>query len=724
MNKQVTIIVLLTAIFLGGTLWVSYSSVDNLDKNQEWVTHTHEVVNSVKDVLASLVDAETGQRGYIITGNESYLEPYYSAVKDLASRVKKAKELTQDNPEQQADFHKLELAVQTRLDELTKNLKLRKEGGFEAASHSIGENRGKKVMDEIRAILAGMESREEALLQTRLAATTQSVERAHVAAIVSAAVGVLLLLLSLQLMRQHLAERALRERVVSEQKELFRVTLASIGDAVMTTDMNSRITFLNPVAEQLTGWKLRDALGKHVDDVFVIVNEHTRLKAENPINEVFRTGAIRGLANHTALIAKEGKEVSIDDSAAPIRHADNSILGVVLVFRDITAKKADQEALRKAMNEARRANRTKDEFLAIVSHELRTPLTAMLGWIRMIQNSPLTPAQVDKGLAVIERNISVQSQLIEDLLDISRITSGKMKMNPRPLSLETVINAAIESVRPAAEAKGIQIVAELRPIWINADADRLQQVVWNLLTNAIKFSQRKSQVNVRLAQADSQVRIIVSDTGKGIAREFLPRLFDLFSQEDSSSTRALGGLGLGLAIVRHLVEQHGGQVHAESEGEGKGTIFTVTLPVPVFLDPAQNKGSEASSAPRSLQGKRVLIVDDESDTRELIAMIVEQHRGIPRQAPSAADAIAALDTFVPDVLLSDIGMPGMDGCALIQKIRGSHAPVIRNVPAIALTAYARDDDRFRALEAGFNYYEAKPIEPRRLIEVICTTAKV
>jgi PAS domain S-box-containing protein len=383
--------------------------------------------------------------------------------------------------------------------------------------------------------------------------------------------------------------------------------------------------------------------------------------------------------------------------------------------------------------EAQEANRTKDEFLATVSHELRTPLTAVLGWARILRSGGIDNATAQRALETIERNAKSQAQLVEDLLDVSRIITGKLRLEVRPVELKSVIDLSIEAIRPAAEARGVRLQVVQDPMAgpISGDPDRLQQIVWNLLSNAVKFTPRDGRVQVRLERVRSHVEITVSDTGAGIEPEFLPFVFERFRQADGTTTRQYGGLGLGLAIVRHLVELHGGQVHAASPGENLGSTFTVELPLMAVQ--AESSGQENAAHPsaesfvefdteRMLDGLSVLVVDDEEDARELISTILEQRGAKVMTVPSAVAALEALPRLQPDVIISDIEMPHEDGYTLIKKIREFDAKDGGRTPAAALTAYARTEDRMRALLAGFQIHLPKPIEPAELIAVVANLA--
>jgi len=382
--------------------------------------------------------------------------------------------------------------------------------------------------------------------------------------------------------------------------------------------------------------------------------------------------------------------------------------------------------------EAERAGRIKDEFLATLSHELRTPLNAILGWSQIIRRSNCDAADVEEGIEVIERNARVQTQIIEDLLDMSRIISGKMRLDVQPINLSDVIRAAAETIGPAANAKEIrvQLVLDPRAATISGDPNRLQQVFWNLLSNSIKFSPKGGRVQVLLERIDSHLEVSIIDSGDGIEPAFLPHVFDRFTQADAATTRSHGGLGLGLAIVKQLVELHGGTVMAKSPGRGQGSTFVVLLPLtPIHPDPQpvpQRRHPTAdamtSSAESCVQiaGVRVLVVDDEPDARALLRRVLEDCDAIVSAAPSVERAMAVLQTERPDVLISDIGMPGEDGYSLIRRVRRLSSDAGGSIPAIALTAYASSEDRVQSVLAGFQHHLAKPVEPAELVAMVAS----
>lgn len=399
--------------------------------------------------------------------------------------------------------------------------------------------------------------------------------------------------------------------------------------------------------------------------------------------------------------------------------------------KEILERKRAVARNKKLYQQAKEASRLKDEFLATISHELRTPLNVIIGWIKILRTNRNDESLFTKAVGTIERNARVQVQLIEDILDVSRIITGKMQLKIRPVKIVSIIESTVDSIRPMAENKGIslQTFCGSNIDVVSGDSQRIQQITWNVLSNALKFTPQGGRVEVRLKRVDSQVEIAVSDTGEGISDEFLPYVFERFLQADASKSRRHGGLGLGLAIVRHLTELHGGTVDVESEGKGKGTKFLIKLPVIVPNGIQHNKDKKKPSHPDAskrateadrllLKDLHLLVVDDEADSRELLKIILEKHKAKIETASSAAEAFEKFTKNNFDVLISDIAMPEEDGFSLIEKIRALPLKTHRNVPAIAITAYARKKDRLQALSVGFDAYIAKPFDPDELIKVI------
>jgi PAS domain S-box-containing protein len=668
------------------------------------------------------------------------------------------------------------------------------------------------------------------------------------------------------------------------------VTLSSNGDAVIATDAERRVSFMNPIAEFLTRWKRKEALGKLLEGVFHLVNEQTRRRVEHPISKVIENGHAVKLANHSVLISMDVTEPPIDSNAAPIRDKERRLVGVLPLFRDIINRskgrqglldinrrlQASEERLRLAIQttrvviwdwlpqvnqvttsenigeiygvsaaeyaeygfgllhpedrdrrretvqkvvdeggsyhsefriirpdtqavvwieerasaitddegrvirlvgvaaditdrknrdeeirrlnaemqarlnelntlftdrkrgetereellaheqaareEAQVANRLKDEFLATVSHELRAPLHSILGWVSLLKAGKLSHDEAARALDTIGRNARAQTKLIGDLLEVSRIITGKTSLDVRPVELASVIEAAVDTVRPTAEAKGVRLQTVLYPLPgpVSGDDQRLQQVIWNLLSNAVKFTPKGGRVQVLLRRVNSQVEIVVSDTGQGISAEFMPSVFERFKQASAGLTRRYGGLGLGLAIVRHLVELHGGTIQAESPGEGQGATFRVRLPLSITREASPVLEKPAGGSPFECQpildGMSVLVLDDDPEARELLSALLKGCAATVHAADSAASAREILNTDHVDVILCDIEMPGEDGFAFIRSVRLEEKT--NKIPAVALTAYAHSEDRTMALRAGFLWHLPKPVEPAELIAIV------
>ena len=430
---------------------------------------------------------------------------------------------------------------------------------------------------------------------------------------------------------------------------------------------------------------------------------------------------------------KTGESKQIELSAFAMRDDAGQPVCFVAIKRDVTERKRAEEASqeliqreRVARGEAEKANRLKDEFLATLSHELRTPLNAVIGWSRMLGSGRLDREDAEHALEVIERNAWAQKQIIEDILDVSRVITGKLQLKLGPVDLIAIVDAALDAVRPAMEAKDIKIetVIDSSLRMISGDADRLQQVVWNILSNAAKFTPAGGRVQIQVDQTPTHVQIRVTDSGPGIDLVFLPHVFERFRQADGSTTRTHGGLGLGLAIVRHLVELHGGTIAAQNNDETTGAIFTVRLPLPsgeLHFEHAAIAAAMFQDTP-TLDGLRILLVDDEPDTLDLVKVELAQHGANVRAVTSAAEALNLLGTGEFDVLISDIGMPEMDGYELIRELRNRESGTDGRLPAVALTAYARVQDRMRAVLAGFSTHIAKPVEATELITVVASLA--
>lgn len=506
----------------------------------------------------------------------------------------------------------------------------------------------------------------------------------------------------------------------------------SADDAIVTKTLEGIITSWNRGAQRIFGYSAEDVIGQSV--TILIPDDH--IDEEPSIISRLKRGE-RIEHYETVRVRKDGSLVDISLTVSPIRDANNKIIGASKIARDITERREHEKTLReqaeaneRLYREAQESSRLKEEFLATISHELRTPLNAILGWARLVRTGKLDEAEMGKALETIERNARAQAQLIDDLLDVSRIITGKLRMDVRPTDPNGFIEAAIDAVSPAAEAKGVRVqkIMDTGAVSVPGDPIRLQQVIWNLLSNAIKFTPRGGHVQVRMERVDSHLQIIVADNGQGIPEEFLPHVFDRFRQMDQGTTRQHGGLGLGLALVRQLVELHGGSIAASSPGPGQGSTFTVVLPVvPIYrVDPGGERVHTTAKATLEyeahLDGLTILVVDDEPDTCELIKTSLSECGAEVSVAGSVREALASIGSAIPDVLISDIGMPDEDGYDLIGRLRALPQESGGKVPAIALTAYARVEDRLKALRAGFQMHVPKPVELAELVTVVASVA--
>ena len=515
-----------------------------------------------------------------------------------------------------------------------------------------------------------------------------------------------------------------------------RSILDNTLDAVIALDAAGRVTFWNPQAERTFGVARDEAIGRVLADLILPEAERGLLA---PI--LARLRPAEGEAN----LRLELDARRADGGAFPLELTitaipDGGDFSFSAFARDITRRRDDDRerarlltAAERARAQAETASRVKDEFLSTLSHELRTPLTAIVGWTYLLRGGRLDEGTSSRGLEAIERNAAAQAQVISDILDLSRMVGAKFRLSVRPLQLAPIAAAALEPLMPAATAKSLKVQTVLDPTagFVAGDPDRLRQIVWNLASNAVKFTPRGGRVCVRVERVPpGSVRLVVEDTGEGIPPEMLPHVFERFRQGDSSNTRSHGGLGLGLAVARHLVELHGGTIEARSEGEGKGAAFTMVLPVvdPAQLPPAAPAPAGAAPAPclagdtPDLHGVRVLVVDDGEDVREVVSAVLGHCGAEVKTVGTAGEALPALADFAPHVLVSEVEMRGETGFSLIQKVRALPADRGGQVPAAALSAYGRTDDRVQALLAGFQIHLPKPVQPAELVAVVASLA--
>jgi PAS domain S-box-containing protein len=503
------------------------------------------------------------------------------------------------------------------------------------------------------------------------------------------------------------ALHAARRRVEVNHRWLTAV-LASIGDAVIATDGQGRVTFVNPMAESLCGWPQAEAAGRPLGEVLVVVNEETRETSQDPVQRVFAEGCAVALANRTLLIARDGTERPIDDSAAPIRDERDGLSGVVVVFRDITERRKDEKDRERLYEEVRANDQRKDEFLAMLAHELRNPLAAISSAVMVTQHGGLQE-HIEWSMEVINRQLRHLSRLIDDLLDVSRITRGKIELRRTVVDATTILESALETIRPLFEARKhcLEPAIDRGNLWVNVDPTRLEQIVVNLLSNAAKYSENHSRIWLTAVRKGDEIVIGVRDAGIGIPSERLHEIFELFAQGDRSLARSEGGLGIGLTVVKKLVEMHGGNVRAASAGPGRGSEFTVRLP-------AAERPAEAlppaGGPPWNTTGRssRILVVDDNVDMATGMARLLGLLGHDVAIAHNGPEAINVAASHRPEFVLLDIGLPGMDGYEVAARLRREES--CRDIVIVAASGYGQEEDRMRSLAAGFDYHLVKPID--------------
>ncbi len=837
---------LLGLLLINGGL--AYWQIRQLHEHAFWVAHTHEVLESLEAIVSAVVDTETGQRGYLITADPNYLEPYRAALPQAQANIDRLGQLINDNPVQLERLSRLKELSQQRLELLAKNITSVEQGDREAARQLITSGSPKRLMDQIRALVDEMKDDERRLLADREQEYTSIFRAAILNVGITSTAAIAALAAFLWLLRKYGQGLARSAVAIHEQRELLHATLISIGDGVISTDADAKVVFMNPVAEKLTGWSRDEAASHPLQEVFRIVNEETRATVENPALRALREGRIVGLANHTILIAKDGPEWPIDDSAAPIRNLGGDVTGTILVFREITERKAQEAELlrhslalkeseeqfhtlvdsipqlawmtrpdghivwynqrwydftgttpeqmegwgwqsahdpdelprvlegwkaalasgkpweatfplrrhdgvmrwhlslavpirndrgeivrwfgtntdiseRLQMEEALRdADRRKDEFLATLAHELRNPIAPISNALQLWPAVENDREQMDELRAMMERQVQQMIRLIDDLMDVSRITRGKIQLRPQLVDLGTVVAGAVEAIQPMIESRAHELTVNLpdEPLIVHGDVARLTQTLGNLLQNAAKYTGRDGKIAITAWRRGNEALVSVRDNGPGIPRHMLAQIFEMFEQVDQTLDRAFGGLGLGLTLVKRLVELHGGSVEAYSDGPGNGSEFVVRLPVAEntsigVVDAARHgPASQADGLPRH----HIVVVDDVAPSANTLAMMLEnigQEVHIAHDGPSAIELVLAKR---PNVVFLDIAMPGMNGYEVARQLR-THDE-LRQITLVALTGYGQEEDRRRAVEAGFHHHLTKPTSIDQLVRLLFT----
>ena len=687
---------------------IAYRNIRDLYDARVRVGESREVQNALHQILGTAAAAEAGVRGYVITGEPRDLEPFVRAAESDEKLLARLAELTADNPAQRSRLARIAVRVRDHAAELAA-IRDARSGGIEAAQREMAGDRGRSAMEELRHELLDMDREETAMLDARAFASLRSADIARASAAVAAILGVLMIVALVYQMRRNLAARDRANAGLVAQKELFRTTLASLGEAVVTCDTEGRVTFMNGAAQALTGWHATRALGQPIDDVVRVVEGATHRPLENAALAALTRGAPIAASHRGKLVPRGGAiERPVDDSAAPIRDADGRIAGAVLVFRDITERKRSEDALREA-------DRRKDEFLAVLAHELRNPLAPLRNALQIVRLSAFSRASIDQVWAMMERQVTQMVRLIDDLLDVSRITRDKLELRKGLVDMREVVDSALEMSAPLMQRYGHRVEASLPPQCpvIEGDRVRLVQIVENLLTNAAKYSEAGGHITIEVETEGAELVLRVKDRGIGIPPQMLERIFDMFTQVDRSLERARGGLGIGLTLVKRLVELHGGRVTALSDGPRTGSEFVVVLPI---IQPAAIAAAARAPEPPPATRRRVVVADDNADSLESLARLLSLLGHDVRTASDGLACLALCAEFQPDAALLDIGMPRLNGYDAARAIRSE--PWGESLLLIAITGWGQEEDIQRGRAAGFDHHLVKPIEQARLASIL------
>lgn len=682
-------------------------NIKSMTRLSKLMARTHEVVKKLDDVRADLLTAEIHKNAFLLTGKDADLKALRQTLAKVGVSIGSFDRVLAADVSRRSHFETVQRAVVEEMAEMDKSARARPATGPAGGLAAVVASRGAGLRDEVERRIEAMEAAD---VETRrnLSIELNAAFIWTILAFLIASALALVLLLGVH----YLSYRS--RRAITLNAEWLATTLRSIGDAVIATDASGRVGFMNRIAEELTGWSEAEAVGLPLDRVFVIINESTREPAPNPVEQVLATGMIQGIADHMILIAKEGQERLVDDSAAPIRVHEGVVRGVVMVFRDVTRERAaglERDRLNQELSEK---DKRKDEFLAMLAHELRNPLAAIGNAVMLSSRSDMRD-HLDWSLDVIRRQMRHLSRLIDDLLDVARISRGKIELKCGRIDAVSILHDAVESVRPLIEEKqhALKVCVEPEGLWADADPIRLEQIIVNLLNNAAKFTDKGGTIEVSARREDDSVTIVISDTGVGIPPEKLPEMFDLFVQGDRSSARSEGGLGIGLTVVKKLVEMHGGRISARSGGPGKGSEFTIRIPAAEPIAVAVHNPAKTVS---NATGSRVLVVDDNVDTVLSLSRILTILGHQVAAAYNGPEAIESARKTRPEFILLDIGLPGMDGYEVARRLRREDC--CRDSVVIAITGYSHEAARHRSKESGFDHYLVKPLDRDALVTIL------
>lgn len=737
----------LSIIFVVLTLlaFLVFRSIRVMTISGDLVEHTLQVQGELKTLSSQINQAGELAREYFLTPDAALLDSYAEVKGKLDAQLLRIKVLANKSSTQQQRLEEVRRLIADRLELLDSMIQARRREEFDVVSRLLRISRLSQSKDQLSQVLAEMEGEEQWLYGERGRQQGTDARVALTISIIGILIAAALLAMTWVGIRRETAKQLeggrkllTAEEAFYESEERFRQIAENI-EAVLwiRNTQTGQLEFISPVIERLWGINAQNLLNQ--------TESWSNYIYPDDLEQARKSFATGNLDQEYRIIVPYGGQRWVRDRGFPVRDKSGRVRHIVGFTVDTTERKESEEFKailfareQEARAQAETANRTKDEFLAIVSHELRSPLNAMLGWARVLRSENLDQETHNHAIQVIEHSAEMQSRLIEDLLDSARVISGKLRIESNPVNLVSVIEAAMDTVRPTAENKGIEIQADLNVARldpnggiITGDEGRLQQIIWNLLTNAVKFTPKGGRIQIALQRRDPWATITIRDNGRGMNAEDLPRIFDRFHQADSTNTRHVGGLGLGLSLVKNLVELHGGQISAESEGPGKGSAFTVKLPLRAVSGELSNSNHElkkqfagisgAFSSPAALSGLKILTVDDEADARDLVTMLLSKSGATVTAASSSAEAMEFLtreengNSF--DLIVSDIGMPEENGYTLMRRVRQLPAPQGK-IPAVALTAFGRAEDRIRALQAGFQMHVPKPVEPTELMVVI------
>lgn len=681
----------------------------------ERVSRHDQMIQRIQSMFSTLQDAETGQRGYLLTGNSRYLDPYRRAVDEMPEHMAELAVASIHGLAPQEMTSNLKAKVSEKLGELGRTVRLATSGDATSAMEIVMSDSGANSMDEVRALvdklLGDQRSRRLAMVASaRKAEATMAAVFAGVVLLNLAFLAWAYLRINNEVYRTTAADAEARHT-----RDFLAVSLASIGDAVILTDTNGVITFFNDVAADLTGWTSDEAIGRPCAEVFSIINESTRKTAESPVDQVLATGRIVELSNHTVLLRKDGSEIPIDDSGAPVRKDDGEIRGVVLVFRDFSKHKEAENVLVDVKQRLELANRAKDDFIAALSHELRTPLTPVLATLSSWEKDGSIPEALENDVRMLNRNVGLEVRLIDDLLDFTRILRGNLAMRPTAIDVHDVLRSVVEIHRTNSEARGLRVGLRLVAghSMVLGDSARLQQVFWNIIGNAIKFTPEGGRIEIVTVEEAGNIRIDVADNGRGMTAEELAEIFEPFDRSEKEHGYGPTGLGIGLNLSQGLVKAHGGEIEARSDGENLGSTFTIRLPLLEKLESADRGEVPGEESPLEHKSLRILLVEDHSDTADVLVRILRRMGHAAETCASVDEAIKTLRLAEFDLVLTDIGLPDGDGIQLLHKAR-----TFTDVPVIAVTGYGRDDDIARYREEGFLDQLTKPIRVEQLQECL------